>query len=150
MPYCLIQECSRASRACAHCPARLAHKRIALAGAAERDQPAEGAEFARPGARECRSRNQLPWLEAYGENRRCGRDPFPCPLALAPANSASSVAWWLSGARKELAHILKRAGGVWEPGSRRWLVEQRPIGPVIRALESATDPLFRRAGLVLE
>jgi hypothetical protein len=44
---------------------------------------------------------------------------------------------------KELAHILKRAGGVWEPGSRRWLVERRRIGPVIRALEAATDPLFR-------
>jgi hypothetical protein len=51
---------------------------------------------------------------------------------------------------KELAHILKCAGGVWEPGSRRWLVDRRRIGSVIRALEAATDPLFRRAGLVLE
>jgi hypothetical protein len=38
----------------------------------------------------------------------------------------------------------------WEPGSRRWLVDRRRIGPVIRALAAATDPLFRRAGLVLE
>jgi hypothetical protein len=45
---------------------------------------------------------------------------------------------------------VKRAGGVWEPGTRRWLVERRRIGPMIRALEAATDPLFRRAGLVLE
>jgi hypothetical protein len=29
---------------------------------------------------------------------------------------------------KELAHIVQRAGGVWEPGSRRWLVE-RPVDP---------------------
>jgi len=50
----------------------------------------------------------------------------------------------------ELAHILRRAGAVWEPGSRRWLVQRRRIGPVIRSLERATDPLFRRAGLVLE
>jgi hypothetical protein len=50
----------------------------------------------------------------------------------------------------ELAHILRRAGAVWEPGSRRWLVQRRRIGPVIRALERATDPLFRRAGLILE
>jgi hypothetical protein len=39
--------------------------------------------------------------------------------------------------------------GVWESGSRRWLVERRRIG-VIRALEVATDPLFCRAGLVPE
>jgi hypothetical protein len=51
---------------------------------------------------------------------------------------------------KELAHILQRAGAVWEPGSRRWLVQRRRIGPVIRALERATDPLFRRVGLILE
>ena len=23
---------------------------------------------------------------------------------------------------KELAHILRRAGAIWEPGSKRWLV----------------------------
>jgi len=51
---------------------------------------------------------------------------------------------------RELTHILRRAGAVWEPGSRRWLVERRRIGPVIRALEAATDPLFRRVGIVLE
>ena len=51
---------------------------------------------------------------------------------------------------RELAHIVKRAGGVWEPGTRRWLVERRRIGPMIRALEAATDPLFRRAGISLE
>jgi hypothetical protein len=51
---------------------------------------------------------------------------------------------------KELAHILQRAGAIWEPGSRRWLVQRRRIGPVIRALERATDPLFRRAGVVLD
>ena len=33
---------------------------------------------------------------------------------------------------KELAHIVQRAGGVWEPGSPRWLVDRRPVGPVIR------------------
>ena len=50
----------------------------------------------------------------------------------------------------ELAHILRRAGAVWEPGSRRWLVQRRRIGPVIRALERATDPLFRHAGIDLD
>ena len=51
---------------------------------------------------------------------------------------------------KELAYILRRSGAVWDPGSRRWLVQRRRIGPVIRALERATDPQFRRVGLILE
>jgi hypothetical protein len=51
---------------------------------------------------------------------------------------------------RELDHVLRRAGAVWEPGSRRWLVQRRRIGPLLRALERATDPLFRRAGLRLD
>jgi hypothetical protein len=51
---------------------------------------------------------------------------------------------------KDFNPILKRAGGVWEPGSRRWLIERRRVGPVIRALKRATDPLFRQAGLTLD
>jgi hypothetical protein len=31
-----------------------------------------------------------------------------------------------------------------------WLVERRRIGPVMRALERTTDPLFRYAGLSLD
>jgi hypothetical protein len=50
----------------------------------------------------------------------------------------------------ELAPILQAAGGLWEPGSRRWLVERRRLGPVIRALQRATDPLFRHAGMSLD
>jgi hypothetical protein len=72
----------------------------------------------------------------------------PCPLASALLSSASSVAWWRCAARR--SSRTSCAGGVWEPGSRRWLVERRRIGPVIRALEAATDPLFRHASLVLE
>jgi hypothetical protein len=51
---------------------------------------------------------------------------------------------------QEFADIIQRAGGLWEPGSRRWLVERRRIGPVIRALARATDPLFRHAGMSLD
>ncbi len=47
-------------------------------------------------------------------------------------------------------HLMQSAGGLWEPGSRRWLIERRRIGPVIRALRRDTDPLFRRAGLDLD
>jgi hypothetical protein len=51
---------------------------------------------------------------------------------------------------REFDPIMRRAGGLWEPGSRRWLIERRRIGPVIRSLQRVTDPLFRRVGLVLE
>jgi hypothetical protein len=36
-----------------------------------------------------------------------------------------------------------------EPGSRRWLIECRRIGPVIRRLERSVAPLFRAAGLIV-
>jgi hypothetical protein len=51
---------------------------------------------------------------------------------------------------RDLAPLMRKAGGVWEPGSRRWLIERRRIGPVIRALRRTTDPLFRRAGMTLD
>jgi hypothetical protein len=46
--------------------------------------------------------------------------------------------------------LLRQAGGVWEPGSRRWLIERRRIGPLVRNLRRATDPLFRRVGMDLD
>jgi hypothetical protein len=50
----------------------------------------------------------------------------------------------------DLAPLMRRAGGQWEPGSRRWLIERRRIGPLIRTLRRETDPLFRLAGLDLD
>jgi hypothetical protein len=32
----------------------------------------------------------------------------------------------------QLDQLMRQAGGQWEPGSRRWLIERRHIGPVIR------------------
>ena len=40
-------------------------------------------------------------------------------------------------------------GRATEPGSRRWLIEPRRIGPVIHALRRDTDPL-RQAGIELD
>jgi hypothetical protein len=50
----------------------------------------------------------------------------------------------------ELDPLMQKAGGMWEPGSRRWLIERRRIGPVIRALRRSTDTLFRQAGIDLD
>jgi hypothetical protein len=46
--------------------------------------------------------------------------------------------------------LMRRAGGQWEPGSRRWLIERRRLGPLVRNLRRVTDPLFRRVGLDLD
>jgi hypothetical protein len=34
-------------------------------------------------------------------------------------------------------HLMRKAGGQWERGTRRWLIERRRIGPVIRSLQRA-------------
>jgi hypothetical protein len=56
------------------------------------------------------------------------------------------------GARspRDFDRLMKKAGGLWEPGSWRWLIEPRRINPLIRDLRRATDPLFRRAGMDLD
>jgi hypothetical protein len=46
--------------------------------------------------------------------------------------------------------LMRKAGGIWEPGARQWLIERRRIGPVIRELERTVDPLFRQSGIRLE
>ena len=50
----------------------------------------------------------------------------------------------------DLDLLMRKAGGLWEPGSRRWLIERRRIGSVIRNLRRVTDPLFRHAGIDLD
>ena len=45
---------------------------------------------------------------------------------------------------------MRKAGGLWEPGSRPMADRATANRPVIRALRRDTDPLFRRAGLDLD
>ena len=54
-----------------------------------------------------------------------------------------------SGSR-EFDALLRAASGEWDAGNRHWLIERRRIGPVIRALQWQTYPLFRQAGLNLD
>jgi len=81
---------------------------------------------------------------------QCTRRPLPSPLVSARASSACSAPWWPSAARRSLPTSSCVPAASWEPGSRRWLLERRRIGPVVRALERATDPLFRHAGMSLD
>ena len=46
--------------------------------------------------------------------------------------------------------LMRQAGGQLELGSRRWLIERRRLGPLVRALRQATDPLFRHVGIDLD
>jgi hypothetical protein len=78
------------------------------------------------------------------------RSPPPLPARIGPVEFAEFGRMVAVRCPQDFAHILQRAGGAWEPGSRRWLLERRRIGPVIRGLQRATDPLFRRAGLTLD
>jgi hypothetical protein len=45
---------------------------------------------------------------------------------------------------------MRKAGGLWEPGSRCWLIERRRMGTLIRNLRRNTDPLFRHASIDLD
>ena len=51
---------------------------------------------------------------------------------------------------RDLDPLMRKAGGTWEPGSRRWLILRRRVGPLIRDLRRSTDPLFRQAGMSLD
>ena len=72
------------------------------------------------------------------------------PARIGPAEFSTFGALIAVRCPHDLDHLMRRAGGQWEPGSRRWLIERRRIGPLVRALRWHTDPLFRRAGVSLD
>jgi hypothetical protein len=45
---------------------------------------------------------------------------------------------------------MRSTGGLREAGSHRWLISRHRLGPLARELRSATDPLFRQAGIDLD
>jgi hypothetical protein len=51
---------------------------------------------------------------------------------------------------RDIEPLVPKAGGIWEPGSKRWLVKRRRMGPLVRNLKRATDPLFRNAEMSLD
>ena len=60
------------------------------------------------------------------------------------------VSWVMVRCPQQYDELMRRAGGVWEPGAWQWPVERRRIGPAIRELERTVYPLFRRAGVRLD
>jgi hypothetical protein len=46
--------------------------------------------------------------------------------------------------------LMRARNGLREAGSRRWLISRHRVGPLVRELRRATDPLFRQAGMDLD
>jgi hypothetical protein len=45
---------------------------------------------------------------------------------------------------------MRKAGGIWEPGARRWLLVGSQLVQLVPTLRRKTDPLFRWAGINLD
>ena len=71
------------------------------------------------------------------------------PTRIGPVEFGTLGGWVTVRCPRDLGPLMQKAGGQWEPGSRRWLIERRRIGPVIRNLRRTTDPLFRQVGINL-
>jgi hypothetical protein len=84
------------------------------------------------------------------QNPHMAQRAIDIPDRVGPVEFGRVGAWVAVKCPREHDALMRKAGGLWEPSTKRWLIERRRIGPVIRALERATDPLFRRAGLVLD
>jgi hypothetical protein len=87
----------------------------------------------------------MPVRQRRGRYRRAN-----IPTRIGPAEFGTLGAMVAVRCPSDLDPVMQRAGGLWEPGSRRWLIERRRIGPVIRKLRPTTDPLFRRVGIDLD
>jgi hypothetical protein len=73
------------------------------------------------------------------------------PAHIGPVEFSRFGAKWVAvRCPHEFDQLMRRTGGLWEVGSRRWLVERRRINPLIRNLQRTTDPLFRWAGIDLD
>jgi hypothetical protein len=79
-----------------------------------------------------------------------GRPYPPVPVRVGPCGFEILGAMVAVRCPHDFDPLMRKAGGQWEPGSRRWLIERRRLGPLVRNLRRATDPLFRRVGLDLD
>ena len=89
-------------------------------------------------------------VEAVGADVVRSPRVAPVPVRIGPCEFGELGAMVTVRCPQDYDPLMRQAGGVWEPGSRRWLVERRRIGPLVRNLRRATDPLFRRVGLDLD
>jgi len=72
------------------------------------------------------------------------------PTRIGPAEFSDFCGMVAVRCPSNLEPLMRQAGGEWDPGLRRWLIERRRMGPLVRNLRRMTDPLFRHAGLSLD
>jgi len=73
------------------------------------------------------------------------------PSHIGPVELEQFGAKWVAvRCPSEFDGLMRSTGGLREAGSRRWLIERRRMGPLMRKLQRATDPLFRQAGIDLD
>ena len=65
------------------------------------------------------------------------------PTRIGPCELGVLGAWVTVRCPRELAPLMRQAGGLWDPGGRFWLIHRRRMGPVIRELQRTTAPMFR-------
>ena len=82
--------------------------------------------------------------------RAGGADAAPLPARIGPAEFSTLGALVAVRCPSDLDPWMQKAGGLWDPGGRRWLIERKRMGPLIRNLRRNTDPLFRCAGMSLD
>ena len=71
----------------------------------------------------------MPRRGARADTAADASPPPPLPARVGPCEFSMLGAMVAVRCPQEFADIILRAGGLWEPGSRRWLVERRRIGP---------------------
>jgi hypothetical protein len=78
------------------------------------------------------------------------RPTVDLPARIGPAEFSTLSALVPVRCTHDLDALMQRAGGLWEPVTRRWLIERRRMGPLMRNLRHTTDPLFRQVGIDLD
>jgi hypothetical protein len=79
--------------------------------------------------------------------RAGGADAAPLPARIGPAEFSTLGALVAVRCPSDLDPWMQKAA---DPGGRRWLIERKRMGPLIRNLRRNTDPLFRCAGMSLD
>ena len=90
------------------------------------------------------------WRASSRRPRRAMSRETELPRRVGPVEFAMFGSMVEARCPSELAPLMRKAGGMWEPAGRRWLLMRRRVGPLIRELRRTTDPLFRHAGLDLD
>ena len=59
------------------------------------------------------------------------RQPADLPVRIGPAEFTALGALIAVRCPRDLDPLMRKAGGVWEPGGKRWLIEPRRMKPLV-------------------